>query len=55
MTIFGLGFRFLLIAFAVVLERVGTLLRELPWVQRVIGSPPGDLPDWMDRDAPTAG
>ncbi len=43
MGVFGAGFRILLVALAVLVERVGALLRDNPLFRRFVASPPEDL------------
>lgn len=45
MTIFGIGFRLVIFALALVLERVGGFLRENPFLRRFVSSPPDGLDD----------
>lgn len=45
--IFGIGFRLILIALALVVERIGSLFRSVPWLGRLIASEP---PVALDQD-----
>ena len=45
MMIFGIAFRLLLVALALMLERVGAWLRGNPWLAALIASRPPDLGD----------
>ncbi len=51
MAIFGIGFRIVLVALAVLFERIGSFLRESRLVQRFIASPPEDLEERLSREA----
>lgn len=45
MGIFGIGFRVLLVALALVVERVGAWFRDNPLLAGLIASRAGDAPD----------
>lgn len=50
MGVFGAGFRILLVALAVLVERIGSLFRENPLFRRFVASPPEDLEQDLRED-----
>lgn len=50
MSIFGIGFRMLLVALAVLVERVGSILRDNPLVRSFLASPPDGVEDDLRED-----